>query len=240
MNETPQYNRRILLTGAAGGLGSALSRQLARAGAELVLLDKNRAGLEALSDAIIAAGAGHPGLYPLDLEGASADNFAELAHILQEQYGGVDTIIHCAARFTGLFPSEHLPGDEWLRIMQVNLNAPWLLTQTCMPLLRQAGNAQIIWMLDAPDRVQGANWGAYGVAKQALLTLINQMQAELQQTDIAIAGINPGPMNTMLRSQAYFEEDKLPVAEPAEVASKIVDLLIASPIRGIVDLESRG
>lgn len=240
MIETLQYDRKILLTGAAGGLGSALSLQLAKVGAEMVLLDKNRAALEALSDQIVDDGAGRPGLYPLDLEGASAQDYFELAHILQQQYGGLDTLIHCAARFTGLFPSEHLPADEWLRIMQVNLNAPWLLTRTCLPLLRQAKNAQLIWMLDDPARMQAANWGAYGVAKQALRTLISQLQAELQSTDIAVGGINPGPMNTELRSQAYFAEDKTPVAEPETIASRIVDLLVASPLHGIVDLQSGG
>ena len=237
MNENNKYNRRILLTGAAGGLGSALSLQLANADAELVLLDKNRAGLEALSDKIVERGSSEPGLYPMDLVGASAQDFTDLAHILEEQYGGLDVLIHCAAEFTGLFPSEHLPGDDWLRIMQVNLNAPWLLTQTCLPFLKKAGNAQIVWTLDSPGRAEAANWGAYGVSKQAIRTLISQLQAELQITDIAVAGINPGPMNTSLRSQAYFEE-KEPVADPGEVAGKIVALLAAGQINGTVDLEN--
>ncbi len=238
MIETPRHDRTILLTGAAGGLGSALAIELAQAGAELVLLDKNRSGLEALSDRIVDGGAGQPGLYPLDLEGASADDYADLAHILKQQYGGMDTLIHCAARFTGLFPSEHFPGDEWLRTMQVNLNAPWLLTSTCLPLLRQAENAQLVWLLDSPDRVEAANWGAYGVAKQALRTLLSQLQAELAGTTVVVCGINPGPMNTALRSQAYIEEDKTSVSEPAEVATRIMDLLIASPVNGFVDLET--
>ena len=237
MNENNKYKRRILLTGAAGGLGSALAVELANAGAELVLLDKNRAGLELVSDRIVGAGAGEPGLYPLDFEGASADDYSELAHILQQQYEGVDTLIHCAAHFTGLSPSEHLGGDEWLRCMQVNLNAPWLLTKTCQPLLRQSEDAHIVWMLDSPNRVEAANWGAYGVAKQALRTLISQLRAELQSTSVAVGGINPGPMNTVLRGQAYVAEDKLPIAEPADVATRIVKLLRASPIHGIVDFE---
>jgi len=174
----------------------------------------------------------------MDLEGASADDYADLAHVLQQQYGGIDTLIHCAARFTGLYPTEHLPGDEWLRSIQVNLNAPWLLTRTCLPLLRQSENAQLVWMLDGPARVEAANWGAYGVAKQALRTLIRQLRAELQSTSVAVCGINPGPMNTELRSQAYMAEDDTPVAEPAEVAERILALLNASPVHGIIDFEA--
>lgn len=238
MNETLQYNNTVLLTGAAGGLGSALALQFAKADAKLILLDKNRAGLEELSDQIAACGAGQAGLYPMDLEGASADDYADLAHVLQQQYGGIDTLIHCAARFTGLYPTEHLPGDEWLRSIQVNLNAPWLLTRTCLPLLRQSENAQLVWMLDGPARVEAANWGAYGVAKQALRTLIRQLRAELQSTSVAVCGINPGPMNTELRSQAYMAEDDTPVAEPAEVAERILALLNASPVHGIIDFEA--
>jgi NAD(P)-dependent dehydrogenase (short-subunit alcohol dehydrogenase family) len=238
MSEIPKYNRTVLVAGAAGGLGSALAVQLAKAGADLILLDKNRRGLGEVSDRIVDSGAEEPGLYPLDFEGASADDYADLAHVLQQQYGGVDTLIHCAAHFTGLFPSEHLPGDEWLRTMQVNLNAPWLLTKTCIPLLRDSGQGQVVWMLDSENRATAANWGAYGVAKQALRTLISQMTEELSTTDIAVCGINPGPMNTVLRGQAYIEEDKTLVAAPEQVAARICELLQHSQIQGILDFET--
>ena len=237
MNESTQKNRTILLTGAAGGLGSALSMQLSEANADLILLDKNRRGLESLAEKIVAGGAGEPGLYPLDFEGASADDYADLAHVLEQEYGGVDVLIHCAARFTGLFPHEHLPGDEWLRTIQVNLNAPWLLTKTCLPLLRNAENGQLVWMLDSPLRTDAANWGAYGVSKQALRPLITQLQAELESTDVAVAGINPGPMDTDLRSQAYFAEDGEVLSQPEDVARRVVTLLAASPVHGIIDFE---
>src|SRR5690606_22766145 len=98
--------RAILVTGAHGGLGRAVALACAQAGATAVLLGRKSRRLEQVADAIEKAG-GDALLYPLDLEGAVPDDYAELAARLGERPGRLDGVVHCAAEFAGLTPLEH-------------------------------------------------------------------------------------------------------------------------------------
>jgi len=217
--------KTILITGAAGGLGSALALKCADAGADLVLLDKNRRGLEKLSDMITGLNLPAPGLYPLDLAGAGIDDFNSLIETIASEYGGLHALVHCAVEFDGLQPLEQIDPQDWLRSMQVNVNAPWLLSCTCLPLLKKAGNGRLFFLLDDLDIVTDAYWGAYGTGKSAIAGMVRQFQAALDNTGITVRGVVPGPMRTAFRAKAYHAENPLDQPEPVLVASKIVTLL---------------
>jgi len=217
--------KTILITGAAGGLGSALAVECAEAGADLVLLDKNRRGLGQLSDRVTGLDLSAPGLYPLDLGGAGIDDFNSLIETIKSEYGSLHALVHCAADFDGLQPLEQINPQDWLRSMQVNVNAPWLLSCTCMPLLKKAGNSHLYFVLDDPDVVTDAYWGAYGVGKSALAGMVRQFQAALDNTGVTVSGIIPGPMRTTFRAKAYHAENPLDQPEPIVVAKKIVAML---------------
>jgi NAD(P)-dependent dehydrogenase (short-subunit alcohol dehydrogenase family) len=140
--------KTILITGAAGGLGSALALQCAHAGAGLILLDKDRRGLGELSDRITGQGLVAPGLYPMDLAGVGFSEFNDLFEIIKSEFGGLHALVHCALDFDGLQPLEQVEPQKWLQSMQVNVNAPWLLSSTLLPLLKQSENGRLFFMLD--------------------------------------------------------------------------------------------
>ena len=145
-------NKTILITGAAGGLGSALALQCASLGAELILLDKNRRGLSKLSDQLTKQGMTAPGLYPMDLAGAGVDDFDDLAGILESEYSELHALIHCALDFEGLQPLDQVQPQDWLRSMQVNVNAPWLLSCALLPLLKKSQSGRVFFLLDDVER----------------------------------------------------------------------------------------
>ena len=217
--------KTILITGAAGGLGAALALQCAIDGAELILLDKNRRGLTLLSDKMTGQGLNPPGLYPMDLAGAGVDDFAQLAETVKSEYGGVHALVHCALDFEGLQPLDQIEPQSWLKSIQVNVNAPWLLSCALLPLLKDAVNGRLFFMLDDIDAVSGAYWGAYGTGKSALAGLVKQFHASLSNTDVVVKGINPGSMRTDFRAMVYHAENPLEQPEPAVVASRIVAML---------------
>ena len=144
--------RVILVSGAHGGLGSAAAAACARAGGTVVLLGRKLPKLNRVYDAVAQAGA-EPLLYPLDLEGASPDDYAELADRLRAELGHLDGVLHCAVEFKGLTPLEHTDPAAFARVMHVNLTAPWWLSQACLPLLRQAQDAALVFALDDLERV---------------------------------------------------------------------------------------
>jgi len=217
--------KTILITGAAGGLGSALALQCAGEGADLVLLDKNRRALSVLSDKLTGQGFSPPGLYPLDLAGAGVDDFNQLADIVRSEFGGLHGLVHCALEFEGLQPLEQIEPQNWLQSIQVNVNAPWLLSCILLPLLKGAENGRLFFMLDDIEQVTGAYWGAYGTAKAALAGLVKQFHASLNNTEIIVKGINPGPMRTSFRAMVYHAENPLEQPEPALAAEKIAAIL---------------
>src|SRR6478672_10167830 len=140
----PLAGRVVLITGAPGGLGSVAARACARAGATVVLLGRKVPKLNRLYDAIVAEGP-EPLLYPLDLEGASPDDYAELAARIEPELGRLDGLLHCAAEFRGLTPLLHTDPAAFARAIHVNLTAPAWLTQACLPLLLRAPDAAVVF-----------------------------------------------------------------------------------------------
>lgn len=222
--------KTVLITGAAGGLGSALAIQAAEAGADLVLLDKNRRGLEGLSDRMTDLGLSPPGLYPMDIAGAGVDDFNDMAETIASEYGGLFALVHCAVDFDGLQPLDQINPQDWLKSMQVNVNAPWLLSCTCMPLLKKAERGRLFFLLDDLDTVTDAYWGAYGAGKAALAGLVRQFDANLSNTEVIVRGIVPGAMRTGLRARIYHAENPMNQTDPASVAEKIV-LMLADDVQ---------
>lgn len=223
------HQSRVLITGAAGGLGSALAVQLSRAGANLLLLDKNSRGLDALSDELLSMGLPEPGVCPLDLSSSGAAEFEELVAILESEYGGLDTVVHCAASFPGLQPVDQISGEQWFECMQVNVNSVWLLTVVCLPLLKQSGQGQVVLVHESEKTCKSAYRGAYGVSKAALGSLGQILAEEFEGMPLQVINFQPGPMRTGLRASAYLSEDPTRLDDPAIAASQIIEKLNISP-----------
>lgn len=217
--------RVVLVTGATGGLGRATALAAAAAGATVVLLGRKVRPLERLYDEIEALGAPKPAIYPMDLAGATPKDFADLATGVERGCGRLDGLVHAAAHFDTLQPFEQQTAEEWTRAQQVNLHAPALLTQACLPLLRRAEDAAVVFVFDDVERVGKAFWGGYGVAKHALAGLASILHQETESSSVRTHALLPGPMRTALRRAAYYGENTLVHPEPTYAAAAAVWLL---------------
>ena len=218
-------DRTVLITGAAGALGSALSRLFVEHGFNTIMVDKEKKGLESAWDSIVSEGLNEPILHPLNLATAGPRDFGLLIETVQSEFGGLDGVIHCAARFTGLRPLDQISPQEWLEQIQVNLNAAWLLSIACLPTLRNAHNSFLVFMLEDLKLMKGGYWGAYGASKLALEAIVHQFSAQCSGSSVKVLGVNPGPFASRLRSEAYHSEDPATVPGPAAAARKILELL---------------
>ncbi|HEY6986193.1 MAG TPA: SDR family NAD(P)-dependent oxidoreductase [Rhodanobacteraceae bacterium] len=223
--------RVVLVTGATGGLGRATSLAAAGAGATVVLLGRKVRALEALYDAIERHGGPQPAVYPMDLAGATPRDYADLAASIERECGRLDGIVHAAAHFDGLEPFDLQKPEEWTRTQQVNVTAPFLLSQACMPLLRRAEDAAIVFVLDDPARMGKAFWGGYGVAKHALAGLASIVHEETESSRVRTHALLPGPMRTVLRRAAYYGEDTMQHPEPSLAAQYVVWVLSGAGMR---------
>ena len=226
--------RVILVTGAYGGLGAAVARAAARAGATVVITGRRKRQLEQLYDAMLAEQLPEPVIHPLDMEAATPNDYQAMADGLARDFGRLDGIVHAAASFDGLTPIAMHKPDEWLRALHVNVSAPFALTQACMPLLTAAPDSAVVFVLDNPELVSKAHWGAYGVSKAALERLVEILHQETDTTSLRAHALLPAPMRTALRRQAYFGEDtsKLPLPEAAAEAAVYLLGLQGASARG--------
>lgn len=231
----------ILITGAADGIGQAVALAYAAQGATLILLDRSIPKLERLYDTIVQAGWPQPALYPLDLEGAKASDYADLATILTENFGQLHGLVHNAAVLGTLTPIEHYNPALWQAVMQVNVNAPFLLTRACLPLLTRSAPSSLIFTLDQHNTPSWAYWGAYSASKFALNGLFVTLSAELGHSGVRVNAINPGKVNTFLRRSAYPGINPQTWAQPETITAAYLYLMSAASeaVRGMV-LEAQG
>ncbi len=235
MSAAALAGRVVLVAGAHGGLGSAASIACARNGASVILLGRRVPKLNRLYDSIAAGGA-EPLLYPLDLEGASPDDYAAMAARIEGELGRLDGVLHCAAEFRGLTPLLHTDPADFARALHVGLTAKWWLTQACLPLLARAPDPAVVFALDDLALTGKAFWGGYGIAQHGLATLVGMLQAELGEQGVRISGFQPGPMRTTLRGRAYVADQDTDARDPSAYAQACVDLLspMGAPYRGKV------
>ena len=218
-------DRVIVVTGAGDGIGRATALAAAAQGATVVLLGRTVSKLEAAYDAIEQAGGPQPAIYPIDFEGATAHDFAMLAERLDQTFGKVDGVVHCAASFPYLSRIDDYDPETWGRVLQVNLSAPFLLTQACLPLLRRSQDASVVFLSDTVGRHGRAYWGAYAVSKFGLEGLMQTLSDELTQSAIRVNSLDPGPTRTNLRAQAYPVENPAHLKPPEAVTPLVLWLL---------------
>ena len=228
----PLTGQVILITGAAGGLGSTAALALATQGAHVILLDKNIPKLEKTYDAITSAGGCEPMLYPFDLAGASEQEYQDLADAISGRYGSLQGVLHSAVEFSAYTPIAAHKTRDWGHTLNVNLNAVFLLTRVLLPVLNQSEQASIVFTSDSSVRQPRAYSGAYGVSKIALEGFAGILADELESAGkIRVNTLVPGPVDCPLRKKAYPAEDK----------SKLADMESLQPVyRYLFSKESLG
>ncbi len=208
--------RVVLITGSTGGVGRPLALACAQAGATVVLHGRVVRKLESLYDEIIRANAPEPVILPLDLAGAEAADFANVASALDAQLGRLDALVHTAAMLGSLGPLEHQAFDSWLALLRVNVAAPMGLTRVALPLLARASDASVVFTLDSRGQEPRAYWGGYAVSKAAIAALACELADEWEhRASLRVNAIVPGPIASPLRRQTHPGEDptRLPAPE---------------------------
>lgn len=221
--------RNILITGAGDGLGRATAIACAQQQAGVVLLGRTVKKLEAVYDAIRAAGgpepAPEPAIYPLNLAGANWNDYLELAATLERELGTLHGLIHCAAHFKEFRPLQDLEPKDWLEALQVNLTAPYALTRACLPLLQKSAGASVVFVTHPASTAQPYS-GAYGVSKSALETLARTWSAELAPAaGVRVSTYDPGPLRTNLRARGYPGESPERNIPPESAVPALLKLL---------------
>lgn len=205
--------RVILVTGASSGLGRSASLAYARHGATVALLARNADRLETVYDEIVASGGPEPAMFPYDLATADDRSLETLAGTIAHHLKRLDGVLHSAHQFYSLTPLELQTLEQWQALMRVNLIAPFALTRACLPLLKQAPDASIVFTGETHGHHPSAYWGGYAVAKSGLETLTRVWADELNSNEaLRVNTLIPGQVATTLRTRTHpgLSPDSLP------------------------------
>lgn len=217
----------ILVTGAGAGIGQAAAKSFAAHGATVILLGRTIKKLEDVYDEIEAAGHPQAAIYPMNLEGAVAKDYDDMAATIQKEFGRLDGILHNAALLGSITPIEQYDADEWLKLMQVNLNAPFMMTQALISLLRESEDASVIFTSSSVGRKGRAYWGAYSVSKFGIEGLMQVLSDELddEHHNIRVNSVNPGATRTNMRAHAFPAENPIHNPLPEDIMGTYLYLM---------------
>ena len=201
-------DRIILVTGAGDGIGRVAALTYAKYGATVVLLGRTTEKLEAVYDEIESAGYPQAAIYPMNLNGAVMKDYEDMRDALQENFGRLDGLLHNASLLGDRKPIAQSSPEIWQEVMQVNVNAQFMLTKALLPLLEQSEHASIIFTSSGVSFQGRAYWGPYSVSKFAAEGLMQVLADELENTsNIRVNSLNPGATNTAMRRLAYPGEN---------------------------------
>lgn len=214
-----------LVTGASRGIGAAIAEALAARGAHVVITARTPGGLEELEDRIHEAG-GSATIAPLDL--TDGDSIARLATAMAERWQHLDMLVLNAAMLGTLTPVGAIDGNEFNKLLTLNLVAQQALIANFDPLLRRAPGGRLLALSSSVARDPRAYWGAYAASKAALEVLVMSYGAEMRNiSNVRTAILDPGGTRTQMRARAYPGEDPQSIKDPAAVGEYVAKLMIA-------------
>ncbi len=199
--------KTVMVTGASDGIGRVAALTYAAHGATVILVGRSESKLEAVYDEIEAAGHPKPALVAMDFASAAEENYLRLAEGLAGEFGHLDGLLNNASVLGERRPVESATYAAWQEVMQVNVNAQFLMTRHMLPLLQAAPAASVIFTSSGVGRTGRAFWGAYAVSKFATEGFMQVLASETENTsNIRVNCINPGATNTAMRRAAYPAE----------------------------------
>jgi NAD(P)-dependent dehydrogenase (short-subunit alcohol dehydrogenase family) len=216
---TQLQNRVALITGAASGLGLAVARQMAAAGARLVLVDWDEANLQSATGELARAGAEVKSMQGDVSEEATATDTIDLA---KSAFGRVDILFNNAGidplRARSVVETEVA---DWDRILDVNVKSAYLMSRAVIPLMREGGGGSIVNTASVAGLKPGADETAYSVSKAAMVSLTAAIALDFAANGIRANCVCPGFMEMVMKDRRRDLTEEQQAARAAGAAARV-------------------
>ncbi|NKG33818.1 SDR family oxidoreductase [Acinetobacter junii] len=197
--------KKVLVTGAARGLGRDFAQAIAEAGAQVVMADilDDRVQEEAIE---LQQRGLKVKAVKIDL--ADAVSIQQAVEQAVKYLGGLDGLVNCAALATNVGGKSLMDydADLWDRVMNINVKGTWLVTKACVPFLKQADAGKVINVASDTALWGAPNLMAYVASKGALVAMTRSMARELGQFNICINTLSPGL--TLVEATEYVPQER--------------------------------
>jgi len=234
MSDLGLMGKRVVITGAAGGLGRAFALGFAAEGAQVMAADVNAEGIA--QTAQLAGGLAQV------VDVTNTASCEALAMAAQKAMGGVDILINNAAIYAGLAraPMEDLDEAVWDKVMAVNVKGLWQVSRAISPMLRRAGAGAIVNVSSATVFSGSPMWLHYVASKGAVIAMTRAMAREMGDDNVRVNVIAPG--FTLTEASLNLMEDAASygvtrgalkrASQPQDMVGAA--LYLASPMAGFV------
>jgi NAD(P)-dependent dehydrogenase (short-subunit alcohol dehydrogenase family) len=226
MKHSGLHGKTVLVTGGASGLGCALGNLLGAAGANIVVGDINADKAASAAHAMRSdteKGGGQVHSIGFDVGDPRAAERAVNETI--EKFGKLDVLINNAGTDVTL-PLAELTPDAWLRVINTNLNGPFLLAKYASEQMKRIGAGHIVNVASTAAKRAWANASAYHASKWGLLGLSHAMHAELREHNIKVTAVIAGGMRTPFLLDRFPDIDVSTLQDPMNVAQAIQSVLL--------------
>ncbi len=225
------HNTATLITGGSRGLGRALALQLAQKGARVVMVAREKAALDAAVAEVSAAGGV---AYGIVADVGDKQQIHAIAGEAAALVGPIELCIHNAS-ILGPTPLQLLMDTEcedFERVLQVNLLGPFRLSKVLAGGMALRKSGTIVHISSDAAVSAYPRWGSYGVSKAALDHLSRSWAEELKDSGVRVLSVDPGEMDTVMHAAAIPEADPATLARPADIAARIIDMLLRPAATG--------
>ena len=221
-------DKTVIITGGSEGVGAAAARMFAEAGANLILVARNKKNLDAIAEELRSKT--RVEVFAMDV--ADADACVDLFKKAAFEFGRVDVLVNNAG-YHKRGPFEEVDATDLGKMIDVNLKAPIVLSRIALPYLREAGGGAIINVGSLAGRAPIPGSAAYAASKAGLRSFTYGLGLEMGKSGIKVAVVSPGPIDTGFSMADIDATTDLTLSQPLstaeEVAQAILDLCGNSP-----------
>lgn len=219
-----------LITGASGGIGTAIAHRLSSMGMHLVITGRNRKKLDTLKKEIEIIGTK---VHVIVTDISATDTPKELIEEAIQTFSELDVLVNNAG-YAISKPLEETTVDEWDQLFAVNARAPFFMCKESIPYLQKSSCATIINVSSVVGRLGYADQAVYTASKHALMGFSKVLAKEVQPLGIRVHTVAPGGVSTEMVKATRSDLDISQLIQPKEIAD-IVEFLLKHRGNGVID-----
>lgn len=214
-------DKTVIVTGGSEGVGAAAARLFAEAGANLMLVARNRKNLEAIAAEL--RDKARVAIFPMDV--SDADSYTDLIKKTLFEFGRIDVLVNNAG-FHARGNVESVTADELARTIDVNLRAPIMLMRLVLPHVRESGGGAIINVASLAGRTPVPGSAAYSASKFGLRAFTFSLAEEIRDSGIKLAVVSPGPIATQFILDDIDKTSDLTFSQPMSSAEEVAQVIL--------------